>query len=901
MPRTPEQAAALFRTAADMNITVIPRGAGTGLTGGAIGEGLVVDFARYNRRISDLNIDQRTVRVQSGVILDQLNAFLRPHGYWFGPDVATSARATLGGMIGNNSSGAYVAVYGTTVDHVVSLDVVLADGTLATIGRKHDTLPEHRRVADRVIPPLGAELAGRFNPALLKRLPGYGFDDYLKQPGDLTRIVTGSEGTLAGIVSAELNIVPLPKRRGMGILFFPSVEEAMQATVEILDLHPAAIEHVDHVLFDQTRDQLAFREARSLMQLDTQPCDAFLIVEFFDDADDKLNELNRRQIGLRKLICADTREQELVRAFRKAGLTLLTSCPGDAKPVTIIEDVCIPPERLPEYVAGLKSLIKPLGIEASFYGHANSGELHVRPKLNLHSAEDIAKFRQIAEGVSSLCRQFKGSLAGEHGVGIARAEFMPEHLGPALLDACRQIKASFDPKNILNPGKIVPDGRYRIDRDLRYGPGHRIELPFAPRMGFVDRDKSFVANLEQCNGCGGCRKDTPTMCPTFIVTQEEIMSTRGRANTIRAVLEHRLAADARHPLASYELEKALSNCLSCKACKSECPSNVDLAALKADLLHAKHQQVGVSLQDRLIAKADLLGRIGSATAPLSNIVLQSSPVRLLLSAVLGFAKQRRMPAYASQRFDRWFAARPARSGSRRGSIILWDDTWVRYHEPNIGQAAVSVLEAAGFEIRLAEGRKCCGRPAASRGLLDEVVRLGRHNLTLLTATGDDPIVFLEPSCYSMFVDDYRQLQLPNADRVAARCVLFEPLLCGLLEREPNALRFGNEPIRASIHAHCHAKALIDTKVMTRLVQRIPNAEATMLDTACCGMAGAFGMLKEKYELSTQLAQPMVDKINALPPDTHLVASGTSCRHQITHQTTARPLHMAELIAMAIKA
>ncbi|MBI4581576.1 MAG: 4Fe-4S dicluster domain-containing protein [Planctomycetes bacterium] len=730
--------------------------------------------------------------------------------------------------------------------------------------------------------------------------------------------MAGSEGTLCAVMTAELNVVPMPQRRALAVLFFASVPDAMQASVEILDLAPVAIEHVDRLLFDQTRGRLNFAATRSLMELDSKPCEAILIVEFFDDdTQDKLAELCRRNLGLRKLICKDPSEQAMIWNLRKQGLTLLTACPGPAKPTPGIEDVCVPPQTLPEYVNGLLGIFKPLGIQASFYGHAAAGLLHVRPKVNLHTAADIAKYRQVAGQVADLTRQFKGSLAAEHGVGIARTEYVAEQIGPELMNACRRVKQLFDPRGLLNPGKIIANGEhYRIDTNLRMGDGYQIKLPFAPVFGFVERDGSFVGNLEQCNGCGGCRKDTPTMCPTYVATGEEIMSTRGRANTIRAAMDNKFAHGG-DLLFSAELDEALDYCLSCKGCKTECPSNVDMALLKAEILHARHQARGVPLLDRMIANADLLGRLNAGRhARVVNAVLRNGVVRRVMEKTLGFAAERSMPPYATQRFDRWFRRRSKNlsqgpetgpAGSRahtdgqvaRGRVILWDDTWVRYNEPNIGQAAVKVLEAAGFEVVLESWRQCCGRPACSRGLLDEVRRLAEHNVALFRERAE-PIVFLEPSCYTMFVDEYRQLKIAGADDVAGRCVLFEPFVHDLLGREPAALPFKAGLVnKVAVHGHCHAKAMSDASIMPALAGRLPGAKARLLETGCCGMAGAFGMLRSKLDLSKKVAQDLIDKIDACEAGTTIVASGTSCRHQINYMTDRHPLHMAELLAMAL--
>jgi FAD/FMN-containing dehydrogenase/Fe-S oxidoreductase len=898
-PANTQQASLLIDAAVQASITVIPRGAGTGLVGGAIGDGLVIDFSRHNRQISDLDLERRTVRVGPGVVLDRLNNFLHPHGFCFGPDVATSSRATLGGMIANNSSGAHTPVYGTTADHVNELEIVLADGRAVEVGPAHDTLRKQRELVSELVYFHGLTIAERLAPGLLKRWPGYGIDRCVREPDNLNHLLCGSEGTLAAITSAELKIVPLPKQKGLALIFFASVADAMQATVELLDLKPAAIEHLDRVLLDQTRGQREFQAARDLLELEFKPCQSILAVEFFDDVDDPLAALAKRKLGLRKLILKNQAEANLIWALRRAGLSLMTGRKGDAKPTTGIEDTAVRPKDLPEYVAGLQSLMAPLGLQASFYGHAAAGLLHVRPILDLHSAEDLKKFRQLANEVSALVCRFKGSLAGEHGVGIARSEFMAEQLGEGLLGVMREIKASFDPHNLFNPGKVVPDGRFEIDTELRQGADHELKLPFAPMLAFAAKDGSFIRNLEQCNGCGGCRKETPTMCPTFIATGEEIMSTRGRANAIRAVLDLRSEAGG-DPLRCAELEAALSNCLSCKACTTECPSNVNMSLLKAELLHARISRDGLSWRERLISSVDFLGKLGCRMPRLANFVLDSLFTRGVLSKTLGLAWQRPPPHYARHRFDHWFKRRSASPPGPRGRVVLWDDTFVRYHEPEIGIAAVKVLEAAGFEVALPVGRKCCGRPAFSQGNLDEAKRLGQHNLALLNLDVDAaPILFLEPSCYSMFVEDYRELKLDGTDHVASRCFLFEQFIENLLAEQPEALKFNRKAANVVIHAHCHAKALTNPAFMRRLAGRLPQRNVTLLDTGCCGMAGAFGALQSKYELSLKVAEPLAQKVRGQPFGTVIVASGTSCRHQIEHLAPVRAKHMAELLADAL--
>jgi FAD/FMN-containing dehydrogenase/Fe-S oxidoreductase len=891
------EAACVIRAAVEAGAPVIPRGAGTGISGGAIGDGLVVDFARHNRNIAKLNTEKRTVRVGAGVVLDQLNQFLHPQGFRFGPDVATSSRATLGGMIANDSSGSHAPVYGTTAQHICGLDIVLADGQTVTVTPESVMLPKQRELIESLTELNSLQIAEQFPPGLVKCWPGYALARAATEPNNLLHILAGSEGTLAAIFSAELKVVPLPAERGAGLLFFASVAEAMQAASELLDLKPAAIEHIDHLLFEQTRGQREFQAARDLLELDARPCEAILIVEFFEGARGKLAALEKRKLGLRKRILKTEAEAKLVWALRKAGLSLLTSRKGAAKPVAFIEDAAVRPVDLPAYVGELQKLMSRVGVEASFYGHAASGLLHVRPVLDLHRAEDLKKFREIADEVAALVAQFKGTLSGEHGVGMARTEYLKQQVGDEMHLLMRQIKKSFDPNNLFNPGKIISDGRYKIDKHLRMGAGYALKLPFEPALAFAGRDDSFTANLEQCNGCGGCLKQTPAMCPTFLVTGEESMSTRGRANAIRAALELRgIRGDA---LRSAELEAALGNCLSCRACTTECPSNVDMTLLKAELLHARIRRDGLNLRERLLSSVDRLGRFGCAMPRTANALLNSPSFRKMARQILGFTTERPLPQFASERFDRWFGKREPSIRSWRGKVILWDDTFVRYYEPNIGMAAVKVLETAGFEVVLLARRQCCGRPAFSQGNLDEAARLGRHNLALLMETGDTPVIFLEPSCYSMFAKDYHELKLPDAERVAARCFLFGEFFENFLAREPLALRFNSKPERLIVHMHCHARSLVSPAAMRRLLERLPERTVTLLDTGCCGMAGAFGMMDSKYELSVKVAEPLIRAVRNQPFGTTVVASGASCRQQIQHLAPVRLRHMVEVMAEAL--
>ncbi|MBO0696481.1 MAG: 4Fe-4S dicluster domain-containing protein, partial [Verrucomicrobia bacterium] len=501
-----------------------------------------------------------------------------------------------------------------------------------------------------------------------------------------------------------------------------------------------------------------------------------------------------------------------------------------------------------------------------------------------------------------------------------------EQFGDDLLGVMRDIKRTLDPGNIFNPGKIfevetsrgdVPrtlSGQRslptRIDNHLRENFTRLLELPFEPVLAFAFKDRSFIGNLEQCNGCGGCLKNTGIMCPTFMATHEEVMSTRGRANIIRAALE--LRVNGRDPLHSTELDAALSNCLSCKGCTPECPSNVNLALLKAELMHARYQRDGLPFREWLFSNVDLLGKIGCAMPSLTNWSLDSKYVRAAMEKTIGLSARRTLPHYTERRFDKWFEKHAVAGGYKRGRVILWDDTFVRYHEPQIGIAAVKVLEALGFEVSLVANRTCCGRPAFSQGNLEAATRSARHNVGVVLSheASNTPVLFLEPSCWSMFMEDYRELAIDGAEKLANRCFLFEKFVDDLLAREPAALQFrgssasaeglrGEKETTIAIHPHCHAKSIMNPEFMKRLAERLPGRKASVLDTACCGMAGAFGALAEKYDLSVQVAQDLIDKLENQGRETQIVASGTSCRHQISDLTDIRPKHMAELLAEAL--
>ncbi len=897
-PAGKEEIKKCFEYARESGLSVTPRGSGSGLAGGAIGDGLIVDCQRKNQQIHGFNPELRTVRVGPGVVLDSLNSFLRPHGFQFGPDVATSSRASLGGMIANNSSGARVAVYGTTGDHVRSLDLVLSDGRSFTLDASGDGCAEDLESLSMAIR-FNEDLIRRTYPdGMLKRWHGYGLKPWLDNPTRWTHLLAGSEGTLAVIAEAELQIIPLPKEKGLGLLFFDGAEEAMQASVEVSDLGPSAIEHIDRILFDQTKGQLAFQRARDLLRLDDEPCESILMVEFQSEVEDRLAQLQKRSLGQRSMKLTDTDSMNLVWRLRKAGLSLLTGCKGSAKPTTGIEDTAVRPEVLPEYVRALKNILRSQNLEACYYGHAASGLLHVRPVLDLKSSEDLRRFRVVSDEVSELVKSFQGSLAAEHGMGMARTEYLENHIGTELVELHREIKQAFDPDHMLNPGKIIDDGTFRVDSHLRktIDPS---SVNFPSTLKFAVKDDHWSDNLAQCNGCGGCRKSSGTMCPTFQATGEEVMSTRGRANLIRTWSQ---ISDLSDDDSIKMLQEALMHCLSCKACKTECPSNVDMALIKAELQQLLRKRNGASLSQWVFGHVDLIAAIGSLFPDLINRIQSWSFAREFMKNPMNLSPERPLPELARQRFDYWFDQR-RESDSQPGELVyLWDDTFVRYYDPHIGRSAVRVLEVLGFDVRLLRGRKCCGRPSFSQGDLRRARRQGIHNVDMILRHFNAPILFLEPSCYSMFREDYIEMDVPRAKDIADRCFLFEEFLAGRAASHPEwKHRFRSLDTPLGIHAHCHAKALCDVSFMSQFCKILwPNLPSQILPTGCCGMAGAFGATQSEYELSIKVGQNLCEILDQTSEPFRLIASGTSCRHQIEHMTSHKPVHFAEMLAEAMK-
>jgi FAD/FMN-containing dehydrogenase/Fe-S oxidoreductase len=913
IPRTDADVHAAVDACRRYGVPILPRGAGTALSGQSVGRAVILDFSKYMNRVLEVNAEERWARIQPGVVLDELNAELRPHGLWFAPDVSPSNRATIGGMMGNNSSGARSIIYGKTGDHVREMHCILPNGdrlhardleaaALQALGRTESREAQICRTVTTLAQCHRDEIEKRY-PKILRRVGGYALDELLAdRPFNLSRLLVGSEGTLATTVEAKITLVPRPKpnQLGLSVVHFPDMFQALDAATEILETRPTAIELEDKYILDLTRQSLEYARQMSFVQGDPG---ALLFVEYFGDTEAdltaKLDGLERRLrakgIGTAYTRAVTPEEQQKIWKIRKAGMALLLGMVGDGKPVAGIEDSAVAPEHLAEYTKRLDAIVRRHGTLAAYYGHASVGCLHVRPIINLKQEPEIEKLRAIAEAVSDLVLEFGGAMSAEHGDGLSRSCWNEKLFGPTLYQAFREVKSAFDPQGIMNPGKIVDAPP--MTANLRYGGTYKTrELPtyFSYR-----REGGFARAVEMCNGAAVCKKKLEgTMCPSYMVTREEEHSTRGRANALRAALSGHLPAEA---LTSARLYEVLDLCLECKGCKAECPSNVDMAKLKYEFLAHYYAAHGTPLRARLFGDIERLNRLGCLCAPVSNWIARSAPARWLFHR-LGIHKHRELPPFAAETFTRWWARRGTRPRGSRGQVVLFNDTYMTYNYPEVGKAAVKVLEASGFEVLLAD-RKCCGRPMISKGLIQQAKANAAYNVDRLAPYAERgiPIIGCEPSCLLTFRDEYPDLlDDPRAARLAKGSFLIEEFLAALLEKGELDLSFRNGAGAYLFHGHCHQKALVGSRPSLDVLRAIPGATVEEVDSGCCGMAGSFGYEVEHYDLSLAIGgRRLFPAIKAKGPECAVVAAGISCRQQIAHGTGRRARHLVEVLADAL--
>ncbi len=936
-PRSREDVVAVVRLCREHGVSITARGGGTSQAGQAIGAGLSLDFSRYMNRVLDLDTAAATVTVEPGIVLDELNALLKPHGLHLPLDLSTSNRATIGGMIANNSAGTRSIIYGKTIDYVESVDVVFADGSGATLGpmteeglRSKLAQGDVEGGAYRTVQRLGSELEAEIRqryPRILRRVGGYNLDEFLpdggaaggREPFNLARIVVGSEGTLALTVAAKMRLAPLPPRRVLCSVQFDDLLEAMRATPVILEHGPSAVELIDRFMLDKTRGRIEYAPLREFIQGDPG---AVLLVEFFGQSDGELEDkigrleadLAEQELGNYVYRAVGAEEQARIWELRRAALGLTMSQTGDAKAISFVEDTAVPPERLHDYIENFQRILAKYDTQAGFYAHASVGLLHIRPVVNMKSTQGVQRFEAIAGEVADLVLEYGGALSGEHGDGLVRAPFQEKMFGPVLYEAFCEVKSAFDPSNMLNPGKIVhapaltsnlrfeavdgqadgstqqPPGAGGPDADS-VGSGGEGEEEHATKFDFSDFG-GLLRATEQCSGVGACRKTlTGTMCPSYMATRNEIDSTRGRANALRVALSGGLEATG---FGDEELLPVLDLCLECKACKRECPTGVDMARLKSEFLHQYHARQGAAFKDRVLSRADRIARWGSRLAPLSNWLAAAGPVRRLNEAVFGLDRRRPLPAFSGRPFTQSWRRGRADDASAKTDVALFADTFNNYYEPEQLTDAVKVLERCGAEVTVAP-QVCCGRPLISKGFLDAAARQAAATTAALLplAEAGIPVLFCEPSCYSAVQDDHPRLlrgaAQEEARKVAAACQLVEEWA------GPRMAPTKAGPSRVLVHGHCHQKALVGMQPLQRLLGAIPDCDVTVLDSGCCGLAGMFGY--EHYDVSKLIGERrLLPAARDLGENEALVSPGFSCRQQIKHFTGVQPQSPVSLLA-----
>jgi len=911
VPRSDEDVRAAIAIAAEAGVPVLARGAGTSQGGQAVGAALILDFTKHLDRVVELDTHARTVKVEPGIVLDHLNARLKPHGLFFPIDPSTASRATIGGMAGNNSCGSRSIRYGNMVHNVRAIDAILADGTEAHLaevpgdtaalpaGRYRDLVARLRTVAARN----QDEIAGRF-PKLLRRVGGYNLDGIDPAGHNMAHMLVGSEGTLAVFRRLTLGLQPLPAHRVLGIAHFPSLYAAMVAAKHIVALDPDAVELVDQTMINLARDIPTYRPAIERMICGSPQ--AILLVEF---AGDEAPPLARRLVELAALLGSLADAGPLVEAtdpafiaevweVRKAGLNIMMSMKGDGKPVSFIEDCAVALDDLPEYTQRLNEVFARYGTQGTWYAHASVGCLHVRPVLNMKDETDVRKMRAIAEEAFAMVRAYKGSHSGEHGDGLVRSEFHQVMFGPRVVQAFEEVKAAFDPAGLLNPGKIVRPPRMD-DRSLfRYRPGYAAHLPDTA----LDWSAwgGFAGAVEMCNNNGACRKTSGVMCPSFKATRDEQHLTRGRANALRLAISGQLGPDA---LTSEALRETLDLCIGCKGCRRECPTGVDMTRMKTEFLHHYRHRHGVPWRERLIAHLPAYAPWVARFGPLLGLRDRVPGLAALSQSLFDLTARRPLPKWRGNGAEWRGGAEPATA-----DVVLLVDTFDRYFEPENVRAALAVLEAGGYRVAIAgDGGVrplCCGRTYLAAGLIERARTEARRTLAALEPfiACDVPVIGIEPACLLTLRDEFTALLPgPGTEKLAAQALLFEEFLAA--EADGGRLDLRLKPLaerRALVHGHCHQKAFGAMAAVTRTLGLVPDLEVEVIEAGCCGMAGAFGYEREHYEMSLRIGElGPLPAVRAAAPECLIVADGVSCRQQIAHTTHRTAQHAARVLEAAL--
>lgn len=885
--------------------SITMRGGGTSQAGQSIGAGIQIDTSKYFNRILEVNAEERWARIEPGIVLDELNAKLQPLGLRFAPDISTASRATVGGMVANNSSGARSVLYGKTIDHVLELTVALSDGSVVqfrdiprgeTPGGETLEASCYRTVLD-LASTHAAEIERRF-PKILRRVSGYNLDEFTDptKPVNLSKVIVGSEGTLGIILEIRVRLVPLPKAKAILAIMFADVLEALEAAPLILRHQPSAIEIMEKSILDHARDNPTLQRIRA-KYLEGDP-GATLCVEFYADDRGELppklayleQDLRERKLGYAYRPETELAGQAQMWSLREAALGLSTAMKGDAKSISFVEDTAVAPEKLRDYIDRFQQIIRKHGTTAGIYAHASVGCLHVRPVINLKTEAGVRQFEAIAQEVADLVLEFGGTISGEHGDGLVRSPFLRHMFGEELYGAFCKVKQTFDPSGIFNPGKIIDapplTSNLRFNTKSSSNPGSLTWFDYSEYGG-------MSRAVEMCSGVGACRKRlSGTMCPSYMVTNEEVHSTRGRANALRLAMNGQLEGSQLNDEQVYE---ALDLCLECRACKTECPAGVDMASLKSEFLAKYWKGHGTPLRARALANVEELAKWGSRFAPLSNLIAGSAPVRRMSERLMDVDRRRSLPRWKRNTFGHWLGRnkrQPAPSGK---SVALFNDTFMNYYDPEIGIAAVETLEKGGCGVSVVRPG-CCGRPFISQGLLAEAKAHAAKVVEGLLPMAEKgvKILFCEPSCLSAVKEDAPSLLRGEEQRKA--CVVAPA--CQTFEEFAASLDLSFRPVAGKIllHGHCHQKAMGLLPASISLLSRIPSAGLVDLDAGCCGMAGSFGYRKRHYEVSHAIAnRRLLPAVQSMNSGDVLVAPGVSCRHQIHDFGNAAAVHPAVLI------
>ena len=928
-PKTHEDLKKLIRFAQEEKTSLIPRTAGTSLAGQVVGDGIVVDVSKHFTAILELNKEEGWVLVQPGVVRDELNLFLKPQGLFFGPETSTANRAMIGGMVGNNSCGSNSVVYRSTREHLLEVKALLSDGSEAVfhaldIDAFHQKC-EGNTLEANIYKTVRRLLSNYENQeeirkefpkrSIERRNTGYAVDVLLEsapfsaggEDFNFCKLIAGSEGTLAFITEIKLNVVPLPpKETGLLCVHFNSIDAALRANLIALKYKPSASELIDHYILDCTKDNIEQRKNRFFVLGDPA---AILVIEFTRESRGEIstiaaqveNEMRAANLGFHfPLLFGD--DTKKIWTLRKAGLGLLSNLPGDAKAVPVIEDTAVDVEDLPAYIRDFNEILKKYGLFSVHYAHAGSGELHLRPIINLKTTEGNKLFRTIAEEIATLVKKYSGSLSGEHGDGRLRGEFIRQMVGAKNYRLLKEIKQAWDPNHIFNPGKIVDTPP--MNTMLRYTPGQQM-----PQFKTVFRyhDQDVLQHAEQCNGSGDCRKthlSGGTMCPSYMATRNEKDTTRARANILREFLTH---SDKINRFDHKEIHEVMDLCLSCKGCKSECPSNVDMAKLKAEWLQHYYDANGVPLRSRLIANFSASAKAGALVPGLYNFVMTNDAISKLVKRFSGFAAERSMPTLYKTTLRQWYKKhKPARDRRSIKRVYLFCDEFTNYNDTEIGIKAVLLLEKLGYDVVLPTHEES-GRTWLSKGLVRKAKSIANKNIALFKnlISEQTPLIGIEPSAILTFRDEY--IDLADDDQLEAARVLARHVfqIDEFLAREIAAgniskAQFTKEKRNLLLHGHCQQKALSSVAPSVQILSLPENYSVTVIPSGCCGMAGSFGYEKEHYDVSMKIGElvlfPAVRKQDA---DTIIAAPGTSCRHQIKDGTARKALHPVEVLFDAL--